>query len=689
MKGNLEQSRVARSRPVAGGGVCCPAVLLLEIVLGSLVMTGAAGCQAQGPRGQQVEPLKLTDVGGYLEFVARQREQNQESKVGAGTSKYRETILEENLRLETDGYAYHPNLMEFTLGGLFGLLQHDYFEDVGGREHTSSDDGTVLEFDLHAGFFKKKPYPGTIFARRYQAIEPRPFQSSLETITTTFGLFWQYVSEKTPTSFQLSSTEVELKPMNDEEKPGLQKNTTARFETAYRFSDHNVLSFVYNRQSVEEQPFNLKYDSDEATLSHRLNFGDLHRQRLESELNYFDQRGTFDIRRVRWRELLRLEHTDTLRSWYRFELLDRTQGSISGVPPIDERSYYLSGTLEHELYESLVSQFLVYGQRQKFDSGLNIDRFGAQASFDYRKTNPWGLLLANYRARIIREERTGNEFSAEVTDEQHTFRDPEPIVLGNANVDTGSIFITAEDKVTIYQAGRDYTVFVRGDRVEIERVPTGRILDGQIVIIDYVFHVGGNFTLDTLGQDFSIRQNFPFGLSPYYRLRWQDQTITPETATGAVPNDITAHILGTEFRWRTLRLVGEYEDHDSTITPFKAVRLTGDYTHHFKSKATGNLKARWTDISYEPPDERDVTFFTVEGRYRHPVTEHLTLEGSALYRTEDDSLSGKDQGVDVDLSLEWYVRQTEVRVTYELGNFEDDFTKNDYSTLYVQVKRRF
>jgi hypothetical protein len=155
------------------------------------------------------------------------------------------------------------------------------------------------------------------------------------------------------------------------------------------------------------------------------------------------------------------------------------------------------------------------------------------------------------------------------------------------------------------------------------------------------------------------------------------------------PDDVTAHVIGVEFRRWSFRLSAEYEDHDSTITPFEAVRLGGDYTHRFKFGATGSVKARWSDVSYKPPDERDTRFFTIEGRYRHPIGRGLTVEGAVLYRNEKDSLSGDDEGVDVDLGLEWLIRETEIRVTYEFGQFEDDFAKNDYSTLYVQVRRRF
>lgn len=655
-----------------------------------VVLASARPVAAQEPLPDRgVRWIQLTDRRGYLEFVTRQREHEQESKVGAGRTEAKESIFEENFKLELDGYIYHPNFLEFSAAGLFGLRQHDFERTFGEEQHSSGDDGTVIEFDLEGRFMKKKKYPGTAFARRYQALEPRPFQSSIETTTTSYGVLWQYVSEKMPTNFQFTTTEVLLNPLGGDEADGRQENTNLRFETGYNLSEHNALSFLYDRQSIVEEPFALDYDSDELTLGHRWDFGQQHAHRLESELNYFDQRGTFEIKRARWRETLRLQHTDDLRSWYRFETLDREQGSLLGVPPIQERSYLLAGTIEHELYESLVSQLGGWLQTQDFETGLEIDRFGLYADLDYRKKNPWGVLRAHYRPRLEREDRKGADRDFEVFRARHSFRDPDPITLSNPNIRVSSIRITAEDTITIYQTGRDYTVRQLVDRLEIWRVPTGRIADGQTVLIDYVFSSGGSFELDTLAQDFELRHNFKFGLTPYYRLRWQDQTISPATATGARAEDITGHTIGAEFERWSLRLTGEYEDRDSTINPFEAIRLGASYMHRFKFGATTIFKVRWTDTDYHLPVERQTTFLTAEARYRHPITAHLTVEGAGRYRTIDDTLTGEDEGIDVDLSLEWKIRQTEVKITYEFGQFEDDFAQNDNSMLYVQVRRHF
>ncbi|MBI1827506.1 MAG: hypothetical protein HY287_18040 [Planctomycetes bacterium] len=635
------------------------------------------------------KPIDFTSLRKSLELTVRARDQEQKSKISGGSQTWKERIYREGVRVETEGYVYHPNFMEFTLSGLFGLLQSDFLSKFDDRERTSSDTGTIYEYDFEGSFLKKKEYPGSVYLKRYSSIEPRPFLSSLQTTTDSEGFAWQYVDPKMPTSLQFDMTDVKLDPLDKSESPGEQKNSSFRFDTSYHFTEHNVLSLTFDRRSVSEDPFALQYDTNDLTLGHRFDFGERHEHRLDSELEFYDQTGTFDTKRNRWRETLRLTHSDTLRSWYQFEAMDRTQGHLAGVAPITEKSILGSGTVEHTLYDSLVSQLFGYAQRQKFDDGLKIERFGVQPSFDYRKKNPWGMLMAGYQFRAQREERTGADLSFEVNDEPATFNDPDPVVLSNTNVVVSSVFITSQDRLIMYNATSDYRVRRVGDRIEIERVPTGRIADGQTVLIDYFWALAGNLTLDTLTNNFSIRENFDFGLQPYYRLRKQDQTLTPADATGVQPDDIKDNTYGVEFRRDLIHFLAEYEDHESTIQPYKAKRLAADLTKRFNRNRTVRLRARWVDIERTDLLGRETKFFTVEGRYREQIGEHLTLEGAALYRKENDNTAGNNKGLDLDFSLEWLIRETELRLTYNFGRFEDDFAENRNQMLYLQFRRRF
>ena len=208
------------------------------------MVAGIGGCQTAPRGGQGVRNLAVTDIRGRLEYVARVREQEQKSKVGAGDTSFKESIFEENLKLETEGSVYHPNFLEYALAGLFGLQQRDFERTYDERGRTSGDDGDVFEFDFEGHFLKKKPYPGTVYARQYRSLVPRPFLSSLQTTTTNYGFVWQYVDPKMPTNLQFNSTDVKLQPLDDEEEESHQKNEELRFETAYKFSEYNELTFT-------------------------------------------------------------------------------------------------------------------------------------------------------------------------------------------------------------------------------------------------------------------------------------------------------------------------------------------------------------------------------------------------------------------------------------------------------------
>jgi hypothetical protein len=156
-----------------------------------------------------------------------------------------------------------------------------------------------------------------------------------------------------------------------------------------------------------------------------------------------------------------------------------------------------------------------------------------------------------------------------------------------------------------------------------------------------------------------------------------------------IPEDIRAHTVGVEYRRYPIRLRAEYEDYDSTIGPFESVRLGAEYGRTLRGGATASIGVSWSDTDYQPPSTRSTRLLRVEGRYRHQITPRLNVEGLVAFRDEDDTLSRDVEGLEVDLTLEWYIRETEVRMTYEFASFEDDFAEQDSSRLFLRIRRSF
>ncbi|MBI5863119.1 MAG: hypothetical protein HZB38_01135 [Planctomycetes bacterium] len=638
---------------------------------------------------------------GYLDLSGRWWYQSQESKVGAEDSSWRERFFQESLTLETKGSIYHPNLVEFAANGTFGLLQYESQEVTNGLHSNGGQDGTLWGFDVSANILKQKQYPGFVYARRAETIEPRIFQSSVRTTTTAYGIQWQYLSPTMPTRLRIDWIDVMLEPFSQTREGGERKNLTGRFDTAWKFSEHNVLSLTYEHQSVDEwsglpsessdtsaQTTN-NYESDDVLLAHRYDFGEKHEQSLTSELNWFEQAGDLDTLRKRWRETLRLKHSEELRSWYDLEYLDQSRGGLAGTESVDERSWRASGAVEHRLYESLVTQLNAFGQRQEFNLGADLDRYGGEARFDYNKKTPWGTLLASYSGRMEKQTSRGGAFIIAIREEAHTFRDPDPITLANTNVETSTLVVRAQDRITFYQRDRDFRLRINGDRLELERIPTGRIADGQTIIIDYTYSTGGDYDLDTTSQNAQLRHNFDFGLAPYYQWRWQDQTISPADAEGAAPEDIDAQIVGVEGNWGGLQASAEYEDHFSSINPFTGKRLQAGYTHRFRFDGAGTVRAAWTEMDYAAPRNQNVEFLTLEARYRQQIGDRFSVEGGVLYRKVNDTLRGPQHGIDANAALLWKFRGIELGINGEFKQFDDDFARSDSTRVMVQLRRRF
>jgi hypothetical protein len=332
---------------------------------------------------------------------------------------------------------------------------------------------------------------------------------------------------------------------------------------------------------------------------------------------------------------------------------------------------------------------MLFLNSEYYDSGATLDRYGGRLSFDYRKLNPWGVLNADYSFDYELNERSGFDQTVQVIDRPGTFVDPNPIVLSDQNLVIDSIRITDQTGLTIFRNVLDYMIVTFASRVEIHRVPTGLIPNGQAVLIDFEIHNVGDFQLTSLAHRFGIRQNFHFGLAPYYRFIWQDNTVTGEDPSVAIEEDIRAHILGVEFVRDSFRAMAEYEDHWSSVSPFEQYQVGASYSHRFDFGGLARASARWTNTVWEPPTPRERTFLILAGGYQHQITRQLSFESELRYIQEDDTVGGAEDGFDLDLALEWLIRQTEFRLAYEIGRFQNDFVETDSSMLYVQLKRNF
>ena len=108
---------------------------MLAVVSGSLLLH-LGGCSVN-VAGKPRPLVRMGRVGGELELSM---EEYTDESMSFGTSeKDVSTIFEEELRLETQGDVYHPNLMTYLVMIGFGLKQQSF--DSSGQ--TGSPSGNV------------------------------------------------------------------------------------------------------------------------------------------------------------------------------------------------------------------------------------------------------------------------------------------------------------------------------------------------------------------------------------------------------------------------------------------------------------------------------------------------------------------------------------------------------------------
>jgi hypothetical protein len=548
-------------------------------------------------------------------------------------------------------------------------------------------------FDVELGLLRIKPYPGRLFARRYEALEPRPFSPTIRRTSEKFGGEWRYVDSTIPTRVQVDQTTVDYDQIGTNALDYIQRDFIARFETGYNFTQTNFLEFLYEHRKTKQQnklsPVSFEFEVDDLRLGHRLRLGDRSQTRLDSNLNYYNQTGTFKVERAEWTEALNWKILDSLRAWVDMQLMEREQGAFNTPVTVEDTLMRLSGGLEHQLYESLTSTVGGRLETKDFKDGPDLDRYNAYGGIRYRKQNPVGVLEASYRLGYQTIDNTGSDTVIPVFDEPQTFNDPFPVIINGQNIVESSIEITDLTGTTLYTLGLDYTVLKFPSRVEIYRIPTGRINNGQTVLVDYVLEPVPAYRLDQVRQNLLIRHEFDFGLAPYYRLDYQDQTVDPSDLVTPVPNDYDRHFLGLEYSDSKLSGRAEYQRSSGTFDTYDGYALSGSFTQRLGETGRLHLHGIWTRIDYTEPNERRAENLYAGGQYRQELVRHLDLEVTATYRALNDTFLGDSDGVDIKGLLELLYGKTTVRLGCDFSIFDTERVKREWMMLYLQLTREF
>jgi hypothetical protein len=99
------------------------------------------------------------------------------------------------------------------------------------------------------------------------------------------------------------------------------------WHSEYRPSQRQIWSWDYTLNQIHETTTGLPsndFVTNDAALSHSIDFGYKDRSHLSSLLSYFNQSGDFPYDQLRWDERLLLAHNDNFETNYHYTFLDQT-----------------------------------------------------------------------------------------------------------------------------------------------------------------------------------------------------------------------------------------------------------------------------------------------------------------------------------------------------------------------------
>ncbi len=656
--------------------------ILLVLLFCGISVLSVPGCDVN-VRGKQRPLLRHDRIHGEVEFVAERRTDEQGTSGNKRESKTK--VIEERIRLKTEGDIYHPDFFFYTAALGFGLAQQKIDSD----DVSETDRESLNDYNFFGQLLRSKSYPTTFHATKSEDLIARQFLGSLRTERKTEGVTLLLRSKTSPMTFQYNSSETDQDELASLATDFFNRDDERfRYSLTHEFSQSSHLSFDFDRTEVSQRSLGVsqKTDTDRYSLLHDLNFGSDEENRLDSLFNYADQSGSFDYTNWQWEERLILQHSPRLKTNYDLRFSELKRETFK-----NEETRGRAG-FEHKLYDNLVTTANIFTSKTDLDTQGDIKQDGGSVSVNYWKNNPWGTLFSTYTASLTKSKQSGGAGTGVVIDESHIFTDPLPIILDRVNIDTSSIFVTDNTGANIYTLGDDYTITEINGRIQLNMTTLGgippNVSDGQEIYVDYNFFIEPERDEDTTRQNFTIKERFDNGLSLYYAHRRQDEDVS-SSLTEISPDEFSVNTVGADYVNKGLFLQAEYSDEDSTQIPSTSKMLQGRYSWSVNKDTRVSLRVSNHWLDFDEPDNRDVELFKSGAEIFSRLTEEYSISARGDYRDEDDTRFGSTRGFQFNSELQYNFRQLSISAGIEINSLDRRNDTIDGDFLYFRLKRLF
>ncbi|NOY67902.1 MAG: hypothetical protein GXP53_00180 [Deltaproteobacteria bacterium] len=411
--------------------------------------------------------------------------------------------MRESATIATKGWIYHPNLLAYHFFFMPGWRQ-EKFKDrqkISGTSQASSQDTTLLAYDVGATLLRNKPVTLDIFTKQSNwRIQSKQVQST-DMESATRGARLNFVNKTLPVSFGfVNSKSIQAGFYRyDENRDELRFNI--RHNAKNSITELNILNYETSRTTagIATTPATFTIDSNTTNteLRNTLFINGDESVRLDSQV-YDIREGHDDINSDSFliSENLFWTHDKNLDTRYGLKYSRR---KFDGAVNMEK---FIKAGLTHRLYNRLTTDLGADIAYNDF-AGASEDRYRSNLGFNYRRAIPWGTieLGAAYNFGLTRRSGSANIIP---TKERHVLTSATTTFLEQANAHVESIVVTDLTGAIVYIEDIDYRVRIIGSEAMISRIPLGAIVDGQEVIIQYTYLVDSDYDDSRFGQNYRV-----------------------------------------------------------------------------------------------------------------------------------------------------------------------------------------
>jgi hypothetical protein len=157
-----------------------------------------------------------------------------------------------------------------------------------------------------------------------------------------------------------------------------------------------------------------------------------------------------------------------------------------------------------------------------------------------------------------------------------------------------------------------------------------------------------------------------------------------------VDDEFRLNTFGARYFKKGFAVNAVYSKTRSTQIPSEHLGLDAHYSWRISTDTSAGLKVSNQWLEFDEQDSiRDVELFSTSGTLTTRLTDRHNLSAYIDYRDEDDSRTGKVRGFRLSSELQYFYRQLEAIIGFELSSLERRSDESDSTFVYMRIRRFF